>query len=67
MQDRNGKEIETGMVVEISGECGRIKGRMDELLSRATWAAQDAYDKEQTQMAHKDLCSLGYDRLALEE
>ncbi len=52
---------------EISDECGRIKARMDELLSRATWAAQDAYDKQQTQMAHKDLCSLGYDRLALEE
>lgn len=52
---------------EISDECGRLKARRDELLNRATWAAQDAYDKQQTQMAHKDLCSLGYDRLALEE
>ncbi|MBQ9396012.1 MAG: hypothetical protein IJU23_10960 [Proteobacteria bacterium] len=51
---------------EISDECGRLKARRDELLSRATWAAQDAYDKQQTQLAHKDLCSLGYDRLALE-
>lgn len=51
---------------EASDECRRLRERRDELYKRATWEAQDAYDKQQAQLAHNDLCALGYDRLALE-
>ena len=51
---------------EISDECRSLKARMDELYKRATWEASDAYDQQQAQLAHRDLCSLGYERLALE-
>lgn len=49
---------------ELSAECQRLKDRRDELYYRAEWEAYDAYDRAQAQMAHKDLCSLGYERLA---
>ena len=52
---------------EMSAECRHLKERLNELYYRATWAAQDAYDREQSQLAHNDLCALGYERLALEE
>lgn len=51
---------------DLMDECRQLKDRMDELYHRASWEAYDAYDRAQSQMAHKDLCSLGYERLALE-
>lgn len=47
-------------------ECRHLKARKEELYNRASWEAYDAYDRAQVQLAHKDLCSLGYERLALE-
>ena len=43
-----------------------IEERMHEIYDAASARATDAYDREQAQLAHKDLCSLGYERLALE-
>lgn len=51
---------------ELSAESQRLRDRKDELYHRAEWEAYDAYDRTQSQLAHKDLCSLGYERLALE-
>ena len=51
---------------DMCEECRQLAARRDELYNRASWEAYDAYDRAQTQMAHKDLCSLGYERLALE-
>ena len=51
---------------DLSEECRQIKARKDELYNRASWEAYDAYDRAQAQLAHNDLCSLGFERLALE-
>lgn len=51
---------------DLMDECRQLKDRKEELYHRASWEAYDAYDRAQSQMAHKDLCSLGYERLALE-
>lgn len=51
---------------DICDECRYLKARKDELYNRASWEAYDAYDRAQAQLAHKDLCALGYERLALE-
>lgn len=51
---------------DMSEECRQLRARKEELYNRASWEAYDAYDRAQAQMAHKDLCSLGYERLALE-
>lgn len=52
---------------ELSAESQQLRDRKDELYRRAEWEAYDAYDRIQSQLAHKDLCSLGYERLALED
>lgn len=51
---------------DLLEECERLKDRKDELYHRASWEAYDEYDRAQAQLAHNDLCSLGYERLALE-
>ena len=51
---------------EASAECMQCKKHKDELYNRASWEANDAYDRTQAQLAHNDLCSLGYERLVLE-
>ena len=43
-----------------------IDERMHEIYNTALARATEAYDRAQAQLAHKDLCSLGYERLALE-
>lgn len=50
---------------DLLDECQQLKARKEELYNRASWEACDAYDRAQAQMAHNDLCSLGYERLAL--
>lgn len=52
--------------LELSDECRQLMARKEELYNRASWEAYDAYDRAQSQLAHNDLCSLGYERLALE-
>lgn len=47
-------------------ECRQLRARKEELYNRASWEAYDAYDRAQARLAHNDLCSLGYERLALE-
>ena len=44
-----------------------IEERMHELYKTALARATEAYDRIQSQLAHNDLCALGYERLALEE
>ena len=51
---------------DMGEECRQLKARKEELYNRASWEAYDAYDRAQAQLAHNDLCSLGYERLALE-
>jgi hypothetical protein len=51
---------------DMGSECRQLKARKEELYNRASWEAYDAYDRAQAQMAHNDLCALGYERLALE-
>ena len=51
---------------DLLDECQQLRARKEELYNRASWEAGDAYDRAQAQMAHNDLCSLGYERLALE-
>lgn len=51
---------------DLLDECRQLRARKEELYSRASWEAYDTYDRTQAQLAHKDLCSLGYERLALE-
>ena len=43
-----------------------IEEKMHELYKAASYFAEEAYDRTQAQLAHNDLCSLGYERLALE-
>ena len=43
-----------------------IEERMHEIYNTALARATEAYDRAQAQLAHNDLCSLGYERLALE-
>lgn len=43
-----------------------IEERMHEIHNSALARATEAYDRTQTQMAHNDLCALGYERLSLE-
>lgn len=43
-----------------------IEERMHEIYKTALARATEAYDRAQAQLAHNDLCSLGYERLALE-
>ncbi len=50
----------------LCDECWQLKGHMEEIYRRATQDAFDAYDHTQAQLAHNDLCSLGFERLALE-
>lgn len=52
--------------IDLLDECQQLKARKEELYNRASWEACDAYDRAQAQMAHNDLCALGYERLALE-
>lgn len=51
--------------IDLLDECQQLKARKEELYNRASWEACDAYDRAQAQMAHNDLCALGYERLAL--
>lgn len=51
---------------DLLDECRQLRARKEELYNRASWEACDAYDRAQAQLAHNDLCSLGYERLALE-
>lgn len=51
---------------DMGEECRQLRARKEELYNRASWEAYDAYDRAQAQLAHNDLCSLGYERLALE-
>lgn len=51
---------------DMVDECRQLKARKEELYNRAAWEAYDAYDRAQAQLAHNDLCALGYERLALE-
>ena len=52
--------------IDLLDECQQLKARKEELYNRASWEACDAYDRAQAQMAHNDLCALGYERLALD-
>ena len=51
---------------DLLDECRQLRARKEELYNRASWEASDAYDRTQAQLAHNDLCALGYERLALE-
>lgn len=51
---------------DMIDECRHLKARKEELYTRASLAANDDYDRAQAQLAHKDLCALGYERLALD-
>lgn len=42
-----------------------IEEKMNELYKQASYDAEEAYDRAQAQLAHNDLCSLGYKRLAM--
>lgn len=51
---------------DLDDECRQLRARKEELYNHASWEAYDAYDRTQAQLAHNDLCALGYERLALE-
>lgn len=51
---------------DMGEECRQLRAQKEALYNRASRDAYDAYDRAQAQMAHNDLCSLGYERLALE-